>query len=224
MKVISGDDPDTVAALATQAGLFPTAPVHGSTLDGLSDPELDHVVADSTVFGRIAPEQKERIVASLRRQGRYVAMVGDGVNDARALKAAHVGVAMRSGSAVTRDVADIVLDRRLVRRAAAGAARGAADHQRDRDVDVGVPGARRDPGPGDPRGHDARAGVPVLAHAGRADVADRRRADAVPHRVGTADGARSCTAGQPRPVRDPGGGDHHRPGRSRSTPPCTRGC
>jgi cation-transporting P-type ATPase E len=109
VKVISGDDPDTVAALATQAGIFPTPPVHGGELVGLSDPELDHAVADATVFGRIAPEQKERIVASLRRQGRYVAMVGDGVNDARALKQAQVGVAMRSGSAVTRDVADIVL-------------------------------------------------------------------------------------------------------------------
>ena len=61
------------------------------------------------MFGRVAPEQKERIVVSLRRQGRYVAMIGDGVNDARALKGAQVGVAMRSGSAVTRDVADIVL-------------------------------------------------------------------------------------------------------------------
>jgi cation-transporting ATPase E len=61
------------------------------------------------VFGRVAPEHKERIVASLRRQGRYVAMIGDGVNDARALKCAQVGVAMRSGSQVTRDVADIVL-------------------------------------------------------------------------------------------------------------------
>jgi cation-transporting ATPase E len=57
----------------------------------------------------VAPEHKERIVRSLRRQGRYVAMIGDGVNDARALKQAQVGVAMRSGSAVTRDVADIVL-------------------------------------------------------------------------------------------------------------------
>src|SRR3954463_2403609 len=109
VKVISGDDPDTVAALATQAGIFPTPPVHGGELVGLSDPELDHAVADATVFGRISPELKERIVASLRRQGRYVAMVGDGVNDARALKQAQVGVAMRSGSAVTRDVADIVL-------------------------------------------------------------------------------------------------------------------
>ena len=61
------------------------------------------------MFGRVAPEQKERIVDSLRRRGRHVAMVGDGVNDARALKRAQVGVAMRSGSTVTRDVADIVL-------------------------------------------------------------------------------------------------------------------
>jgi cation-transporting P-type ATPase E len=109
IKVLSGDDPDTVAALAARAGLGTTAPVHAGTLHELSDAELDAVVQDSTVFGRVAPEQKERIVLALRRQGRYVAMVGDGVNDARALKAAQVGVAMRSGSAVTRDVADIVL-------------------------------------------------------------------------------------------------------------------
>ena len=81
----------------------------GADLDALADPELDRVVARSAVFGRIAPEQKERLVDSLRRQGRYVAMIGDGVNDARALKRAQVGVAMRSGSGVTRDVADIVL-------------------------------------------------------------------------------------------------------------------
>jgi cation-transporting ATPase E len=109
LKVLSGDDPDTVAALAARAGLRETRPVHAAHLDQLTDPELDALVTANVVFGRVAPEQKERIVVSLRRQGRYVAMVGDGVNDARALKAAHVGVAMRSGSAVARDVADIVL-------------------------------------------------------------------------------------------------------------------
>jgi cation-transporting ATPase E len=109
LKVLSGDDPDTVAALAARAGLGDTAPVHAGRLHELSDAELDTVVAEGSVFGRVAPEQKERIVLALRRQGSYVAMVGDGVNDARALKAAQVGVAMRSGSAVTRDVADIVL-------------------------------------------------------------------------------------------------------------------
>lgn len=109
LKVLSGDDPHTVAALATRAGLEAGEPVAGAALDGLADAELDALVAGTTVFGRVTPEQKERIVGSLRRQGRYVAMIGDGVNDARALKSAQVGVAMRSGSAVTRDVADIVL-------------------------------------------------------------------------------------------------------------------
>ena len=109
VKVVSGDDPRTVAALARQAGLAGGEAVSGADLEGLADPELDAVITRATVFGRIAPEQKERLVGALRRQGRYVAMLGDGVNDARALKAAQVGVAMRSGSAVTRDVADIVL-------------------------------------------------------------------------------------------------------------------
>ncbi|MBM7804334.1 cation-transporting ATPase E [Geodermatophilus bullaregiensis] len=109
LKVVSGDDPLTVAALARQAGLAAGEPATGAELAALSDPELDALVARTAVFGRVAPEQKERLVDSLRRQGRYVAMIGDGVNDARALKRAQVGVAMRSGSAVTRDVADIVL-------------------------------------------------------------------------------------------------------------------
>lgn len=128
VKVLSGDDPRTVAALAAQAGLDVGEPVDGSAVAELADSgdsadsadntadntadrraALDALVARTTVFGRVAPEQKERIVASLRRGGAHVAMLGDGVNDARALKRAHVGVAMRSGSAVTRDVADIVL-------------------------------------------------------------------------------------------------------------------
>jgi cation-transporting ATPase E len=109
LKVVSGDDPRTVAALVRRAGLDAGVPVTGAEIAALPDPELDRVVDRTTVFGRIAPEQKERLVDSLRRQGRYVAMIGDGVNDARALKRAQVGVAMTSGSAVTRDVADIVL-------------------------------------------------------------------------------------------------------------------
>jgi cation-transporting P-type ATPase E len=102
IKVLSGDDPRTVAALATQAGLDAGDPVAGPSLDDLDDPALDRVVARTTVFGRVAPEQKERIVAALRRHGHYVAMIGDGVNDARALKGAHIGVAMRSGRRTAR--------------------------------------------------------------------------------------------------------------------------
>lgn len=109
LKVLSGDDPRTVAAIAARAGLDAGEPVAGAALDQLDDATLDRVVERTTVFGRVAPEHKERIVQSLRRQHHYVAMIGDGVNDARALKGAQVGVAMRSGSPVTRDVADIVL-------------------------------------------------------------------------------------------------------------------
>ncbi|WP_328310386.1 HAD-IC family P-type ATPase [Actinomycetospora sp. NBC_00405] len=111
VKVVSGDDPDTVAALARRASLDAPA-MAGPALARLEGPDtdaFDEAVDTHGVFGRIAPEQKEQIVASLRRRGRQVAMVGDGVNDARALKRAQVGVAMRSGSPVTRDVADIVL-------------------------------------------------------------------------------------------------------------------
>ena len=108
VKVISGDDPDTVAALARRAGLDAPA-IAGPRLAALDGGPFDEAVDAHGVFGRIAPEQKEQIVASLRRCGHHVAMVGDGVNDARALKTAQVGVAMRSGSSVTRDVADIVL-------------------------------------------------------------------------------------------------------------------
>ncbi|WP_328467751.1 HAD-IC family P-type ATPase [Actinoplanes sp. NBC_00393] len=109
VKVLSGDDPRTVAAIARRAGLDADEPVPGADLDDMDDDALDRVVARTAVFGRVVPEHKERIVRALRRQGHYVAMIGDGVNDARALKQAQVGVAMRSGSAVTRDVADIVL-------------------------------------------------------------------------------------------------------------------
>jgi cation-transporting ATPase E len=110
LKIISGDNPQTVAALAKQAGL-------PANLRLISGPELallplatfDQVAAESTVFGRIAPEQKEQLVASLIRQGQYVAMMGDGVNDALSLKKAKLGIAMESGSNVTRNVADMIL-------------------------------------------------------------------------------------------------------------------
>ena len=109
VKVVSGDDPDTVAALAAQVGLHDTAPISGADLDELSPAEFDRAVDQRSVFGRIAPDQKHRIVDALRRQGHYTAMIGDGVNDIPSLKRAHVAVAMQSGSAVTRDIADLVL-------------------------------------------------------------------------------------------------------------------
>ena len=107
--LLSGDDPAAVAGTARRVGLDPDDPVDATALDALDDRELDAEVSRATVLGRITPEQKVRVITSLRRQRHYVAMVGDGVNDAPALQAAQVGVAMRSGSTVARDVADIVL-------------------------------------------------------------------------------------------------------------------
>jgi cation-transporting ATPase E len=110
LKIISGDNPQTVAALAKQAGLPANLRlVSGPELAQLPPEVFDQVAAETTVFGRIAPEQKEQIVASLIRQGNYVAMMGDGVNDALSLKKAKLGIAMESGSNVTRNVADMVL-------------------------------------------------------------------------------------------------------------------
>jgi cation-transporting ATPase E len=107
LKIISGDNPQTVAALAKQAGLPANLRlVSGSELAQLPPDVFDQVAAETTVFGRIAPEQ---IVASLIRQGYYVAMMGDGVNDALSLKKAKLGIAMESGSNVTRNVADMIL-------------------------------------------------------------------------------------------------------------------
>lgn len=110
VKVISGDNPDTVAALAKQAGIGDDIlAVSGQALAEMDEATFNQTAAASTIFGRITPEQKARLVKSLQGGGHYVAMMGDGVNDVLSLKQANVGVAMESGSQATRSVADIVL-------------------------------------------------------------------------------------------------------------------
>ena len=109
--MITGDHPVTAAAIAAQAGLDGQAQVlGGAEIAALDDAELARRVRVHTVFARIRPEQKLRIVNALRSQGAIVAMTGDGVNDAPSLKAAHIGVAMGSrGTDVAREAADLVL-------------------------------------------------------------------------------------------------------------------
>ncbi len=110
LKIISGDNPETVAALAKQAGLGPDITlISGTDLGQMSEADFAHAANNTTIFGRITPQQKERLVDSLRAQGHYVAMIGDGVNDVLSLKKSNLGVAMESGSQATRSVADIVL-------------------------------------------------------------------------------------------------------------------
>jgi cation-transporting P-type ATPase E len=110
LKLISGDDPRTALALARRAGLPPGAEaISGAELPEVPAERFAAVVERATVFGRVTPQQKRAIIRALKAQGRYVAMVGDGVNDVLALQEANLGIAMRSGSASARAVADVVL-------------------------------------------------------------------------------------------------------------------
>lgn len=110
IKIISGDNPQTVAALAQLAGVSKDIDViSGIQLAEMSDAQFAETIDRTTVFGRITPEQKQKIVQALRAKGHYVAMMGDGVNDVLSLKQAQMGIAMESGSQATRAVADMVL-------------------------------------------------------------------------------------------------------------------
>jgi magnesium-transporting ATPase (P-type) len=109
LKVISGDHPQTVASITRRAGLRdPGLPVDARELPR-DQASLAALVETRTVFGRASPQDKVSIIKALRERGHVVAMIGDGVNDVLALKEADVGIAMGSGTSVTRGVAQLVL-------------------------------------------------------------------------------------------------------------------
>ncbi len=108
LKMISGDDPRTLQAVATAAGLTSLIPAVAAA-DVASDEAAVRALERGCLFGRVDPESKARFIGLLRAAGRYVGMIGDGVNDILALKRAQLGIAMESGSPATRAVADIVL-------------------------------------------------------------------------------------------------------------------
>jgi Ca2+-transporting ATPase len=108
--MITGDYPATARAIARQAGLDADEILTGDALARMDDKELGEQVRTATVFARIMPEQKLRIVTALKADGEIVAMTGDGVNDAPSLKAAHIGIAMGGrGTDVAREASSIVL-------------------------------------------------------------------------------------------------------------------
>ena len=107
--VLSGDSASTVASIARDAGIPERGPYClGDDLPP-DDLDLDRSVGEIGVVGRISPEGKRRVVESLRRRGRYVAMVGDGVNDVPALKASRLSIAQGTGTQMAKAVSDIVL-------------------------------------------------------------------------------------------------------------------
>ena len=110
--MITGDHKDTAVAIARELGIIDDASqaIEGRELNRLSDDELDSVIDKYSVYARVQPEHKVRIVSSWRRRGMITAMTGDGVNDAPSIKSADIGVGMGiTGTDVTKNVADMVL-------------------------------------------------------------------------------------------------------------------
>ncbi|MGI9519202.1 MAG: cation-translocating P-type ATPase [Pirellulaceae bacterium] len=109
--MITGDHPLTALSIARELGIADDQSILvGTQLSDMSDETLDRQVDQASVYARVAPQHKLRIVEALQRQGQVVAMTGDGVNDAPALKQSHIGVAMgRSGTDVAREAAEVVL-------------------------------------------------------------------------------------------------------------------
>ncbi|MBR3901833.1 MAG: cation-translocating P-type ATPase [Ruminococcus sp.] len=109
--MITGDHKNTAVAIAKKAGLLKNGKAAtGAELDAMTDEELDRKIGEYTVFARVEPAHKLRIVRSFKRKGEIVTMTGDGVNDAPAVKEADVGVAMGiTGTDVTKQAADVIL-------------------------------------------------------------------------------------------------------------------
>ena len=113
IKVISGDSPVTVGAVASKVGIkarpYDARELPDPTESQSARQRFTDIISRHNVFGRVQPQQKRQIVAALRSQGHVVAMTGDGVNDALALKKADLGIAMDSGTSATKAVAEVIL-------------------------------------------------------------------------------------------------------------------
>lgn len=107
--MITGDHPLTAAAIAKKIGLVLKKVITGAEIDAMKEGELQSVVEKQTVFARVSPEHKLMILRALQKNKHLVAMTGDGVNDAPALKEANIGIAVGSGSDLAKEISDMIL-------------------------------------------------------------------------------------------------------------------
>ena len=110
LRVISGDNPRTVSFIAKEAGIIdPDKFITGAELNEMSEEDFEKAVMENTIFARVLPEQKEKIISIFQKNKLYTGMIGDGVNDALAIKKADLGISMFDAAPATRRVADLVL-------------------------------------------------------------------------------------------------------------------
>ncbi len=109
VKVATGDNPQVAEKVCADLGLMSKGTITGAEMDVLDDAAFDAAAQNHTIFARISPEQKARLMVSARRTGRSVGFLGDGVNDALALHAADVGISVDTAADVAKDAADVVL-------------------------------------------------------------------------------------------------------------------
>lgn len=108
-KIISGDSAETIQSIAAQLQINFTNVYSQRELDAADEEEFQMLVKKGKLFARITPVMKERIITELVKQGEVVAMIGDGVNDVRALKKSHIAIAVNDAAQITKDVADMIL-------------------------------------------------------------------------------------------------------------------
>ena len=126
VKVATGDNPRVAEKVCADLGLASKGTITGAQMEALDDDEFDDAAQNHTIFARISPEQKARLIMSARRTGRSVGFLGDGVNDALALHAADVGISVDTATDVAKDAADVVLLEKDLGVLAAGCRRGPA--------------------------------------------------------------------------------------------------
>jgi Mg2+-importing ATPase len=109
VKILTGDNPLVASALCERLGFHATAFLVGDQVEKMTDRALSHAAEQYSIFARVSPAQKNRIILALRHRGHVVGFLGDGINDAPSLHAADVGISVASATDVAREAADIVL-------------------------------------------------------------------------------------------------------------------